>query len=94
MVVAYPVGLGLLLISIAPVEYFMVAEFARCDGLEGRAAKIEGEPALDIVKSTIGTYRLHAFMALVHNQQVPVQVLNPFQFVKVTAEIDGTFQTL
>ena len=94
MAVACPVFFSLLLVSIAPVVYFLVSKLTRGDGLERCAAEVKGEPAFDAVEGAVGTHRVHPFMALVHNQQVPVQFLDPFQLVVVAAEINGAFQSL
>ena len=88
MVIACPVLFGFLFVSIAPVEYLAVSEFTRGNGFEGRAAEIEGKLALDTVEGTVGANCFHAFVALVHNQQVPMRILNPFQLVIVATKID------
>ena len=94
MVVACPFCFGLLLVGIAPVEYLTVAELPRCDGLERGAAEIERKAPLDVVEGAVGTHRVHALVALVHYQQVPTQLLDPFQLVVSASEIDGAFQPL
>ena len=94
MVVACPFCFGLLLVGIAPVEYLTVAELPRCDGLERCAAEIKREPPLYVVEGAVGAHRVHALVALIDNQQVPAQLLDPFQLVVSASEIDGAFQPL
>ena len=68
VVVAVPACLGLLLVSVTPIENLLVGELVRSDGLERRAAEVEGESSLDIIEGAVGAHRIHPFVTLVHYQ--------------------------
>ena len=47
-----------------------------------------------MVKGNVCLIRIYAFMCFINNQDVPFQCLNFFQFVILSAKIEGTLQVL
>ncbi|MNI77009.1 hypothetical protein D3C73_1332750 [compost metagenome] len=55
---------------------------------------MQSEIALDVVKGDIRLKGIDTLVCFVYNEQIPHQLLDPFQFVVVAAEADRTFQIL
>ena len=94
VVVPVPAFLSGLLVRVGPVVNLRLGELFACQGLEGRAGEVKGVLPADAPKSPFCTHGVHALLGFVYNQQIEVQIPDPFELVVFTAEVYGTLQPL
>ena len=73
-IIALPIFLGFLLISIGPVVNLAVRELPFSQLLERCAGQIENVVAVDLVKSPLRLVGLHPFLGLIHNKKVEMKI--------------------
>ena len=86
--------LRFLFVGIRPVEDLPRAEAPLCNRLERRARKMECEVTSNPLERLVRPVRVDALVRLVDDEQIPMEIFDPFELPMLTAEIDGAFQPL
>ena len=83
--------LRFLFVGIRPVEDLPCAEAPLCNRLERRARKMQREVTPNPLERLVRSVRVDAFVCLVDDEQIPMEIFDPFELPMLAAEIDGAF---
>ncbi len=89
-----PLPLGALFIGIGPVENRLLLELFICQSLKRRPRQMQRRPTRNLLERHIRPVRIHPLVRLIHNQQIPGQLLHMLQLIELPAEIQRTLQIL
>ena len=92
--VTLPIAFFLLLVGIGPVIDGILFEFLTGNSLERRAGQMQRKVAVNMVERHIRFIGIYALVGFVNNQNIPMDVIDLFQFFKFTAKVNGAFEVL